>query len=364
MQQTAGCHTCMRPVTCGDPGDGPKADRVSWPIVSIPGVGDGVSWRSADFSAQWRGPRAGWPAAQAYGCRSPLVLRSSPPWVAGSRYAAKRSPFVDGERASPGVSNLPSSEWTRVGAWSGSTNPAVGPPPGERWRADYWVGRTSRIGPNASNCATSGHGVVSRRRPRGVRPSMTDRLLYRRGWDPHRRRPFERRAVECWVAPCIPSDRMRGRPRSCGRRRGLGRVGGRPGLGSVRAGGRWGIASVGGWSTSRPWFVLGRPARLQPMTRSVSSARALVPCGGLDGFAYPYGGHRSEETPPAPARWSLPCQSCETDAIHLHASARDPQGHRVPSYALPPPLTASTGDTAAHLEDSNAAGQRGPSSRL
>jgi len=54
-------------------------------------------------------------------------------------------------------------------------------PATRRGRADYWVGRTSRIGPNASNWATSGHGVVSRRRPRGVRPSMTDRLLYRRG---------------------------------------------------------------------------------------------------------------------------------------------------------------------------------------
>ena len=63
MQQTGGCHTCMRPVTCGDPGDGPKADRVSWPIASIPDVGDGVSWRSADFSAQSRG---------------------APRWVAGS----------------------------------------------------------------------------------------------------------------------------------------------------------------------------------------------------------------------------------------------------------------------------------------
>jgi hypothetical protein len=63
MQQTAGRHTCMRPVTRGDPGDGPKADRVSWPIVSIPDVGDGVSWRSADSSAQSRG---------------------APRWVAGS----------------------------------------------------------------------------------------------------------------------------------------------------------------------------------------------------------------------------------------------------------------------------------------
>jgi len=46
--------------------------------------------------------------------------------------------------------------------------------------ADYWMRRTSRIGPNASSCATSGQGVVSRRRPRGARPSMTDRLLCRR----------------------------------------------------------------------------------------------------------------------------------------------------------------------------------------
>jgi hypothetical protein len=63
LQQTAGRHTCMRPVTRGDPGDGPKADRVSWPIVSIPDMGDGVSWRSADSSAQSRG---------------------APRWVAGS----------------------------------------------------------------------------------------------------------------------------------------------------------------------------------------------------------------------------------------------------------------------------------------
>ena len=32
MQQTAGGHTCVRPVTRGDPGDGPKADRVLWPL--------------------------------------------------------------------------------------------------------------------------------------------------------------------------------------------------------------------------------------------------------------------------------------------------------------------------------------------
>ena len=49
------------------------------------------------------------------------------------------------------------------------------------WRADHWMRRTSRIGPNASSCSTSGHGVVSRQRPRGARPSMPDRLLYRRG---------------------------------------------------------------------------------------------------------------------------------------------------------------------------------------
>ncbi len=95
------------PVTRGDPGDGPKADRVSWPIVSIPDMGDGVSWRSADSSPQSRAPRwvAGSPGVLAVG--HPLSGDHRPPWVARGRYAAKRSPFADGERASPGVWNLP-----------------------------------------------------------------------------------------------------------------------------------------------------------------------------------------------------------------------------------------------------------------
>jgi hypothetical protein len=38
------------------------------------------------------GPRAGWPAAQAYGCRSPFVLRSS--LALGGRQSAKRSPLM------------------------------------------------------------------------------------------------------------------------------------------------------------------------------------------------------------------------------------------------------------------------------
>jgi hypothetical protein len=90
MQQTAGCHTCMRPVTRGDPGDGPKADRVSWPIVSIPDVGDGVSWRSADSSAQSRG---------------------APRWVAGSPgvwLSVIPCPAITARPGSPAVVTPPS----------------------------------------------------------------------------------------------------------------------------------------------------------------------------------------------------------------------------------------------------------------
>jgi len=37
------------------------------------------------------------------------------------------------------------------------------------WRADHWMRRTSRIGPNASSCSTSGHAVASGRAAPGLR---------------------------------------------------------------------------------------------------------------------------------------------------------------------------------------------------
>ena len=72
------------------------AARVSWPIVSIPHMGDGVSRRGADPSAQFaRGPR--WVAGSpAYDCRSPPCRsRYSPPpggcgWRADPRAQVRR----------------------------------------------------------------------------------------------------------------------------------------------------------------------------------------------------------------------------------------------------------------------------------
>ena len=48
--------------------------RVSWPIVSIPDMGDGVSRRGADPSAQLRAARAGWPAARRMTVGHPRVV--------------------------------------------------------------------------------------------------------------------------------------------------------------------------------------------------------------------------------------------------------------------------------------------------
>jgi hypothetical protein len=182
MQQTAGCHTCMRPVTCGDPGDGPKADRVSWPIVSIPDVGDGVSWRSADFSAQSRGaPRwvAGSPGVWLSVTPCPAII-ARPGWPAVvTPPSAPRSLMGRGQVQAYGTCPLQNEHESAPDLVRRIRQSARHQESG--WRADHWMRRTSRIGPNASSCSTSGHGVVSRQRPRGARPSMPDRLLYRRG---------------------------------------------------------------------------------------------------------------------------------------------------------------------------------------
>ncbi len=79
MQQTAGCHTCMRPGS-----HGPLFRSQMWVMVLV-GAAPIPQLSHA-------GPRAGWPAAQAYGCRSPLVLRSS--LALGGRQSAKRSPLM------------------------------------------------------------------------------------------------------------------------------------------------------------------------------------------------------------------------------------------------------------------------------
>ena len=176
MQQTAGCHTCMRPVTCGDPGDGPKADRVSWPIVSIPDVGDGVSWRSADFSAQSRGaPRwvAGSPGVWLSVTPCPAII-ARPGWPAVvTPPSAPRSLMGRGQVQAYGTCPLQNEHESAPDLVRRIRQSARHQESG--WRADHWMRRTSRIGPNASSCSTSGHGVVSRQRPRGARPSMPDR---------------------------------------------------------------------------------------------------------------------------------------------------------------------------------------------
>ena len=75
--------------------------RVSWPIVSIPDMGDGVSRRGADPSAQLRAARAGWPAARRMTVGHPRVVAGTARHQGGVGGGPTR------ERKS-GVKNLPS----------------------------------------------------------------------------------------------------------------------------------------------------------------------------------------------------------------------------------------------------------------
>jgi hypothetical protein len=82
------------------------------------------------FSAQSRGPRAGWPAAQAYGCRSPLVLRSSPAPAVVTPPSAPRSLMGRGQVQAYGTCPLQNEHESAPDLVRRIRQSA--PPPGER----------------------------------------------------------------------------------------------------------------------------------------------------------------------------------------------------------------------------------------